>query len=177
MVLRVESGDGGLGDNKELINVLSVSEVLVKVILEVLNKVHVLLDEVVSSNSLESEGLIEELVGVDSHLWVFTGLLELSIDGHSVGVVSLIESSTEFFELEGKLLLCVWDWGWASIKEDLVVDNLVTGGGSNLVLELNGLDGSDSQEGEYGEFHSSIKKQQRLTGSIALNLQKYNIII
>ena len=161
VVLGVESSDGGLGNNKELINVLSVGEVLVKVILKVLNKVHVLLDEVVSSNSLEGESLIEELVGVNSNLWVLSGLLELFIDSHGVGVMSLIKGSAELFELESKLLLRVWDWGWASIEEDFVVDNLVLDGGSNLVLKGDSLDGGNGQKGEHGEFHLSIHKVRK----------------
>jgi len=159
VVFGVESSNGGLGDNDELVNILSVSEVLVEVILEVLNKVHVLLDEVVSSNSLESEGLVEELISVDSNLWVFASFLELAIDGHGIVVVGLIEGSTELFELKSELLLSVWDWGWAAIEEDLVVDNLIFDSGSNLVLELNGLDRCKSQKGEYGESHRSKRKK------------------
>lgn len=136
-----------------MIDVLSVSEVLVEVVLEMLNEVHVLLDEVVSSNSLESESLIEVLIGVYSNLWVFTGILKLFVDGHSVVVVSLVKGSTELLELESELLLSVWDWGWASIEEDLVVDNLVLDTSGNLVLKLDSLDGSDSQKGEDGESH------------------------
>ena len=158
VVFSVESGDGGPGNNDELVNVLSVGEVLVEVILEVLNEVHVLLDEVVSSNSLESESLVEELVGVYSDLWVFTGLLELVIDDHGVVVVSLIKGSAELLELESELLLGVWEWGWASISEDFVVHNLVVGGGSNLVLKLDGLNGSESEEGNNGESHKTKTK-------------------
>ena len=158
VVFSVESGDGGPGNNDELVNVLSVGEVLVEVILEVLNEVHVLLDEVVSSNSLESESLVEELVGVYSDLWVFTGLLELVIDDHGVVVVSLIKGSAELLELESELLLGVRKWGWASISEDFVVHNLVVGGGSNLVLKLDGLNGSESEEGNNGESHKTKTK-------------------
>jgi hypothetical protein len=170
VVLGVESSLSGIGDQKELINILSVGEVLVEVVLEVLNEGHVLLNEVVSSNSLELESLIEELVGVDSDLWVGASFLELGIDGHGVVVVGLIKVSTELLKLEIELLLGVWDWGSASFEEDFVVDNLVSSGGGNLVLELNGLYGSNGQKGNNGESHRS-KKTQSQTKDIALYLQ------
>ena len=173
-VLGVESRLGSLGDTDEVVDGKVVREVLVKVILKVLNKVHVLLNEVVSSNSLESKGLIKELVGVNSNLWVLSGLEELIIDSHGVVVVSLVKGSAELLELESELLLCVWDWGWASIEEDFVVHNLVLDGGSNLVLKSHSLDGGNGQKGEHGEFHLSKHKSQQ--GSIE-NTYNYNIII
>ena len=93
MVLGVNGGSGGETDSDELINVLLVGEVLVQVILEVLDHVHVLLDEVISSYFLEWEGLIVELIGGNSNLWVFALGLEVTIDCHGVVVVDLIEGS------------------------------------------------------------------------------------
>ena len=106
VILRVEGGDGGLSNNDELINVLLVGHVLVEVVLEMLEEVHVLLNEVVSSDSLEGEGAVEELVGLYSHFWVFALSFHLSVDGHGVVVVSLIEVSGEVVELlvEGGLI-------------------------------------------------------------------------
>ena len=93
VVLGIKGSSGGLSNSDELINVLLVSEVLVKVILEVLDHVHVLLDEVISSYFLEWEGLIIELIGGDSNLWVFALLLEGTVDFHGVLVVDLVEGS------------------------------------------------------------------------------------
>ena len=93
VVLGVESSLGSPGDNDELINVLLVGEVLVEVILEMLEEVHVLLDEVVSSNSLEGEGLVVKLVGLYSNLWVESLALHLLVDVHGVLVVGLVEIS------------------------------------------------------------------------------------
>ena len=93
VILSVKSGSGSLSNSDELINVLLVSEVFVEVILEVLDHVHVLLDEVISSYFLEWEGLIVELIGGNSNLWVFALLLEGTVDFHGVLVVDLIEGS------------------------------------------------------------------------------------
>ena len=65
VVLLVESSLGSLGDTDEVVNMELVGEVLVEVILEVLDQVHVLLDEIVSANSWEGEGGVVELPGVD----------------------------------------------------------------------------------------------------------------
>ena len=99
MVLGVDGGLSGLGNEDELINVLLVGEVLVKVVLEVLNQGHVLLDEIVSSNSLEGESLIVELISIDSNLWVFTLSLHFGVDFHGVVVVLLVEVSREVVQL------------------------------------------------------------------------------
>lgn len=53
VVLGVQCILSGFGDGNEVGNVLSVGEVLVEVVLEVLEEVHVVLDEVVSSDSWE----------------------------------------------------------------------------------------------------------------------------
>ena len=93
MILGINGSPGGLTDGDELINVLLVGEVLVEVILEVLNHVHVLLNEIISSDFLEWEGLVVELIGGDGNLWVLAHLLEGSIDLHGVVVVGLVEGS------------------------------------------------------------------------------------
>ena len=105
VVLVVEGALGSLGDSDEVIKVESVGEVLVEVVLEVLNEVHMLLDEVVSSHSWEGEGGVIELPGVDGHLWVLALLLKLSIDLHGLLVVLIIEVSREVIKLNIKLLL------------------------------------------------------------------------
>ena len=82
-----------LGNSDEVIKSELVGEVLVKVILEVLDKIHVLLDKVVSSYSWEREGSIIELPGVDAGLWVLTLLLQFLVDLHSLLVVLSVEAS------------------------------------------------------------------------------------
>ena len=56
MVLGIKGSSGSESDGDELINVLWVGEVLVKVILEELDHVHVLLNAIISSDVLEWEG-------------------------------------------------------------------------------------------------------------------------
>ena len=158
MVLGVNGGSGGETDSDELINVLLVGEVLVQVILEVLDHVHVLLHEVVSSNLLEWEGLVIELISGNGKLWVFALLLEGSVDLHGVLVVDLLEGSGELRELEVHFLLSLLEREWASSLEDLVVNNLVGGWVGSVALfgvDLDGSDGSKGQDGE-GESHFII---------------------
>ena len=145
VVLLVEGGDGGLTNNDELINVLLVGEVLVEVVLEMLEEVHVLLDEVVSSDSLEGEGTVEELVGLYSHLWVFALFLHLSVDGHGVVVVSLVEVSGEVVELlvQGGLIDLEWSLG---------VNAWSLGTWENSGLELDSRNGAESGDNK-GIFH------------------------
>jgi len=95
-IFGVDSKLGSLTDNDELIDSLSVLEVLVKVVLEMLDGIHMLLDEVVSSNLLEWESVVIKFPGVDSSwssLWVLSLFLHLSIDVHGVFVMVLIEGS------------------------------------------------------------------------------------
>ena len=61
MIFCIKSDLGLFGNFDEVLNVQLISEILIKVILEVLQEVHVLLDEVVSSDSWERESLIVEL--------------------------------------------------------------------------------------------------------------------
>lgn len=158
MVLGVNVGSGGETHGDELINVLLVGEVFVQVILEVLDHVHVLLHEVVSSNLLEWEGLVIELIGGNGNLWVFALLLEGSIDLHGVLVVDLLEGSGELRELELHLLLSLLEREWAASLEDFVVNNLVGGWVGSVALfsvDLDGSDGSKGQDGK-GESHFII---------------------
>ena len=99
MIFLVQSLLGGLGDLDEVSNILSVGEVGVKVILEMLDEVHVFLDEIISSNSWESEGTIVKFPGMNGNSWLFTLLEEFSIDFHGVVVVNHIEASREVIEL------------------------------------------------------------------------------
>ena len=94
VIFLVKSSLGSLGNLDEVSDVLSVGEVGVKVILEMLDEVHVFLDEIVSSNSWESEGTIIKFPGVNGNSWFGTTLLEEGVvDVHGVVVVNHVEGS------------------------------------------------------------------------------------
>ena len=105
VVFLIQSFLSGLADLEEVGKVLSVGEVLVEVILEVLDEVHVLLDEIVSSDSWERESGIIKLPGVDENSWVFAHLGELTIDLHGVIVVLSVTSSAQVVEFNVQVLL------------------------------------------------------------------------
>ena len=105
VVFLVESTLGVLGDTDEVVDVEFVGEVFVEVILEVLDKIHVLLDEIVASNSWEREGLVVKLPGVDRNLWVLALLLQLLVYLHSLLVMLIVEASREVVEFDIQLLL------------------------------------------------------------------------
>jgi len=153
VVLGVNSSLGSKGNNDELINVLLVGEVLVKVILEMLDGIHMLLDEVVSSDLLEWEGVVIKLPGVDGDLWVLTGLLEGFVDGHGVVVKLFIEFSGEIIELHIELLLGESKREWASVNEDLVVDNLISGLDGGLLFDGDSLDSGKGNKGQKSNSH------------------------
>ena len=109
VVLGVEGILSVFADLDEVGDELSVGEVLVKVVLKVLDQIHVLLNEVVSSNSWESEGGIIKLPGVDGKLWVLTVVFhKFVMDLHGVIVVLSVEASREIVQLNIKLLLGDW---------------------------------------------------------------------
>jgi len=64
VVLGIECSFGGLSNLDEVGDVLKVGEVLVEVVLGMLEEVHVLLDEVISSNSGEGESTVIKFPGV-----------------------------------------------------------------------------------------------------------------
>ena len=147
MVLGGDSGFGSESDGDELINVLTVGEVLVEVILEVLNHVHVLLDEVVSSDLLEWEGMVIKLPSVNLWVWILTLLLKLVVDGDGGVVMLLLEISGEVIDLDVHLidgdLFTTWGWD-ESIRVGWV--------GAIVGWEWNGLRSSGDGD-EAGEFH------------------------
>ena len=114
VVLGVEGGLSVVSDNDEVVNGLSVGDVLVKVVFEVLKHVHVLLDEVISSNLLEWESVVIKFPGVDLWVWVFALLLKLTVDGHGGVVMLLLERSGEVVHLDVHLvdrdLFTTWGW-------------------------------------------------------------------
>jgi hypothetical protein len=73
VVFSIQSSLSGLSYNDELVNGLLVGEILVEIIFKVLDSIHFLLNKVISSNSLEWEGLVIELPCVNTlwtSLWV-----------------------------------------------------------------------------------------------------------
>jgi len=153
VVLSVKSSLGSKSNNDELINVLLVGEVLVKVILEMLDGIHMLLDEVISSDLLEWESVVIKLPGVDGDLWVFTSLLEGLVDGDGVVVMLFIEFSGEEIELNIELLLGEGKRKWASVNEDLVVDNLISGLEGGLLFNGDSLDSGKGNKGQKSNSH------------------------
>ena len=72
MIFFIKGCSGLLCNLDEVLHVQKIREILIKIILEVLNEVHVLLDEVVSSDSWEGEGLVVELPSMNRNFWVFS---------------------------------------------------------------------------------------------------------
>lgn len=102
MIFGVNGSSGGVGNNDELVDSLLVMEVLVQVVLEVLDLIHVLLDEIISSYFLEWESLVVKFPCVYSHWsgnWLFSLLFHLSVDVHSINVMLFLERSGEEIEL------------------------------------------------------------------------------
>ena len=93
MVFVAHSSLCGLTDDNELICILLVCEVLVQVILEVLDHVHMLLDQVVSSHSVERERLVIELISVSGQLWVLSLFLQFVVNSNCTVVILLVEGS------------------------------------------------------------------------------------
>ena len=157
VVFGVESGLSILADLDEVGDELSVGEVLVEVVLEVLDQVHVLLNEVVSSNSWEGESVVIKLPGVDEKFWVLSEFLELVIDFHGVVIMFSVEFSGEVVELDVELVLRDLETIVTTvlIKVDDVtvwIEPELTFG--VLLLELDGTGGS-AQSSDKGESHFS----------------------
>ena len=84
---------GCFGSLDEVLEILSVGEVRVKIVLEMLDKVHMVLNEVVSSNSIEGKSVIIELPGVNANSWFLTLFGKLCIDGFGIVIILNIELS------------------------------------------------------------------------------------
>ena len=148
MVLGEEVSSHGVGNSEEVLHMDGVADVGVKVILEVLEHVHVLADEVVSSDSWEGESLIIEVPGSNLEFWdVLESLLgEGGVDVLNVGPVSWVKSSGEHFQLvlklsDGLIELDAWS---ISLNEGVI--------GDWGILDLGGGNGSGEEENS-GEFH------------------------
>lgn len=157
MVLLEETGVDGVGNSEEVLEEEVVGVVHVEVVLEVLEHVHVLLDELVASDSGEGERLVVELPGVHVHLSLLAVLEELSLDVLSVGPVSLVEGSREHVNLVVELGVGLIKVNARGLELDEVDDALIilVGDDGELVLSgLEGLDGGGSaEEGGNSELH------------------------
>ena len=144
VVLLEKAGLNSVGDSKEVGVQLAVGQVHVEVILEVLKHVHVLLNEGVSSNSREREGLIEEFPGVDVHLGGLTGSGHFL--GNVVGIspVSRVESSGEHVDLVVKLSLGLIEIGARGSELDKGIFNTISVGFDKVVIELDSAGGQKS---------------------------------
>ena len=85
----------GFANLNEVLESLEVGEVLVQVILHMLDKVHMVLDEVVSSNSWESKGVVIKLPGMNIDSWVLSFFVKLSVDLNGIIVMLSIKVSWE----------------------------------------------------------------------------------
>ena len=90
----------GFTNLNEVFNSLSVGEVLVQIVLKMLDEIHMVLDEVISSHSWECEGVIIELPSVNTESWVFAIFKKFIVDMHGVIVVSFIKLSREEVQLD-----------------------------------------------------------------------------
>jgi len=83
-----------LGNSQEVLEVNGVRAVEVNVILEVLEHVHVIVDDSVSSDSWEGESFVVKFPSVDFHTWCGGGYFTHGAgDVLGVSPVSFIESS------------------------------------------------------------------------------------
>ena len=154
-VLLVEGGANGVGNSEEVLEVLAVRDVGVEVVLEVLEHVHVLLDESVSADTREGEGLVIEVPGGDEPLGVLASLGHGVGDVLGVGPVSAVERSGEHLELVGELLLGLIEVDARGVElDESVLDRLmeVAEGHGRGLLELNGGNGTE-ESGDSKEFH------------------------
>ena len=143
VVLGVHVRSDGVGNSEEVGHVLRVGKVLVKVVLEVLEHVHVLLDHCVSSNSWERERLVIKLPGVNVDLWLLTGLGHSTGDVVDVSPVSWVKSSGEHVNLVAELSLVLIKVDAWSLKSAL--DRSRSGGiGSNSHTEEKCKNGGES---------------------------------
>lgn len=148
MVLGEEVGSHGVGNSEEVLHMNGVADVGVKVILEVLEHVHVLADEVISSNSWERKGFVIKIPGFDLEFWEVLGSLlgEGGVDVLNVSPVSWVKSSGEHFHL-------VLELSDGLIKIDAWSLSLNEGNISNWgVFNLGSSNGSDKKE-DSGVFH------------------------
>jgi hypothetical protein len=179
VVLSVEGGLSILADLDEVGDELSIGHVLVKVVLEMLNEVHVLLNKVVSSNSWEGESGVIELPGVDEKFWVLSEFLELAVDFHGVIIVLSVEFSGEIVQLDVELALRDLETFVTTvlIKVDDVTVWIKPELGL-LLLNLNSTGGSaQSSNCDKGEFHLYFIKIKIMLRNKFFDLHVYFLLL
>ena len=141
----------GVGDAEEVLEEEAVGVVHVEVVLEVLEHVHVLLDELVASHSGEGESLVVELPGVHVNLGILALREESGLDVLSVGPVSGVEGSGEHVNLVVELLLGLIEVDAGRLELNEIDDAVI------VHVGLDGLEGRDggrgAEEGEHGKLH------------------------
>jgi len=147
VVLVVEGGDGLLTHGDEVVNENLVGNIGVKVILEVLNLIHLGLDALVSSDSWERERSIEELPRVDLW-WLHT---ELISDLHGVLVVVDIELPGELVHLPVQLVLVEPESIFTALGGEGINNAIILVGSGDVLKSNEGFDlllvgGDDSEE-------------------------------
>ena len=93
MVLSVDSVFGSFAHLDKVIDMLLVCEVFIHVVFKMLDDVHLLLHEIVSSHSVPFEGFIVELPSVSLQMRVESLGLQFFVDGHCSIVMLFIEVS------------------------------------------------------------------------------------
>ena len=93
MVFGADSGFGSLAHLDKVIDMLLVCEVFIHVVLKVLDHIHLLLHEIVSSHSVPFEGFIVELPSGSLQMRVESLGFQFFVDGHCSVVMLFIEVS------------------------------------------------------------------------------------
>jgi hypothetical protein len=147
VVFIVEGSDGLLSHGHEVVDENLVGNVGVKVILEMLNLIHLGLDAFVSSNSWERERSVKKLPWVN--LWWLKA--ELISDLHGVLIVLDIELSRELVHLPVHLVLGEPESILAALGGKSIDKSIFLMSGGNIVKGDKGFDvllvgGDDSEE-------------------------------
>jgi len=171
VVLRVEVISDGVGDSNEVIEENGVAEVGVKVILEMLEHIHVLLNESVSSNSWEGEAAVIKFPGVNLEFWgeslllleSLKEVLDVSPVSHIEGsgehidlilelIVGLVKIDAVILELDVRLVLIIRCLGTRSEGEFVTLGSLELEEGL-LLMGLSSGEGTNEKKGDGGVFH------------------------
>ena len=134
LILGIESSLGVLADLDEVLHMEVVREVHVEVVLSMLNLVKPFLNESVSPDSGEGEGLVVKLPGVNSNVRVKTLMSShFVVDEHGSIVVLSVEGSGEKIDLLIKL----------GLRD---INSRLTRSISKLLLNNGTVDGSETGE-------------------------------
>jgi len=134
MIFLSKVWSNGICNSEEVGHVNCVTDIGVEVVLEVLKHVHVLHNVLISSNSWEGEGFIEEFPGMDWDFWCSTSLFtNLCLKVQDVGPVSWVKGSWEHINLIVKLSIslikidAIWFWcinGGINLNELVIISEV-----------------------------------------------------